>query len=400
MLKRALLISAISGLFACTATMAMAQGPCTTTAKSKLYCLMPTAFQTPATEFNFFNTAFATELSQLPLATPASGFTFEMVNGVLTEANKSFGPIMTERAETIGRRKLFVGLTYQRFTFNRIDGNDLKNVPIVFSFPTVDNPSVVTQTNNRINSTVNQYVGYATFGLTDRIDVSIAVPFERISLGVSSTGTEYSTTSSAQVAFREFIPGSASGFGDVVLAAKGTAWHSKRMGLALGAELRLPTGDALNFLGSGAVGIKPYMALSRTGRIAPHLDLGYQWNGNSVLNRNAAGNDQQLPTYFLYDFGADIRATERLTLVADFLGQEFFDASRVSSPTPVTIPNRGLSFPSVLPITGSYSSDNLALGLKVNPWGRLLITGNLLCRLNNGGLRANVVPLVGISYTH
>ena len=231
---------------------------------------------------------------------------------------------MTERAETIGRHKLFVGLTYQRFTFNRIDGNDLKDVPIVFSFPSVDNPSVVTQTNNRINSTVNQYVGYATFGLTNRIDVSIAVPFERISLGVSSTGTEYSTTSSAQVAFREFVPGSASGFGDVVLAAKGTAWHSERMGLALGAELRLPSGDALNFLGSGAVGIKPYMALSRTGTVAPHLDLGYQWNGNSVLNRNAAGNDQQLPTYFLYDFGADIRATERLTLVADFLGQEFF----------------------------------------------------------------------------
>src|SRR5664280_3411461 len=154
MLKRTLLISAISGLFTCAA--AMGQDICTTAARTKLYCLMPAAFQTPATAFNFFNTAFATELSQLPLATPASGFTFEFVNGVLTESNKSFGPIMTERAETIGRHKLFVGFTYQQFRFHSIDGNDLENVPIVFTFPT-SGDVIYTQTNNRINSTVNQY---------------------------------------------------------------------------------------------------------------------------------------------------------------------------------------------------------------------------------------------------
>jgi hypothetical protein len=398
MFKRALLISAMFGLFTCMA--APAQDICGTADRTKLYCLIPTAFHTPAASFNFFNTAFATELSQLPLATPASGFTFEFVNGVLTESNKSFGPIMTERAETIGRHKLFVGFTYQQFRFHSIDGNDLENVPIVFYFPSVNSPSVVTQTNNRINSTVNQYAAYATFGLTNRIDVSIAVPFERISLGVSSTGTEYSTTSDAQASFQEFIPGSASGFGDVVLAAKGTAWYGEHMALALGAELRLPSGDALNFLGSGAVGIKPYMALSGKGRVAPHLNLGYQWNGNSVLARNSAGNDQQLPGYFLYDFGADIRAAERLTLVADFLGQEFFNASRITSPIMQTIPNRGLSFPGVEQETGSYSADNLAVGLKVNPWGRLLVTGNVLIRLNSGGLRSNVVPLVGLSYSH
>ncbi len=397
MFKRVLLISAMSGLFACTA--AMAQDICATGARTKLYCLMPTAFHTPASEFNFFNTAFATELSQLPLATPASGFTFEFVNGVLTESDKTFGPIMTERAETIGRHKLFVAFTYQQFRFHSIDGNDLENVPIVFTFPT-SSDVVYTQTNNRINSTVNQYAAYATFGLTNRIDVSIAVPFERISLGVSSTGTEYSTTSDAQASFQEFIPGSASGFGDVVLAAKGTAWYGEHMALALGAELRLPSGDALNFLGSGTVGIKPYLVLSGKGRVAPHLDLGYQWNGSSVLARNSAGNDQQLPGYFLYDFGADMRATERLTLVADFLGQEFFNADRVTSPVIQAIPNRGLSFPGVLPTTGSYSADNLGVGLKVNPWNRLLVTGNVLVRLNSGGLRSNVVPLIGISYTH
>jgi hypothetical protein len=398
MLKRVLIVSTLFAHFVSVAV--MGQNPCGSATTSKLYCLMPTAFHTPATEFSFFNTAFATDVSQLPLATPASGFIFSIdpSTGLPTASSASFGPIMTERSETIGRHKVFVGFTYQRFTFNRIDGNDLKNVPIVFKFPT-SGDVVYTPTNNRINSTVNQYVAYATFGLTNRVDVSIAVPFERISLGVSSTGTEYSTTTNAQQSFQEFVPGSASGFGDVILAAKGTAWYGERMALALGAELRLPSGDALNFLGSGAVGIKPYVALSGKGRVSPHLNLGYQWNGNSVLARNSAG-DQQLPGYFLYYLGADIGASKRLTVIADFLGQEFFNAQRVTLPIMQTIPNRGLSFPGVEMKTGSYSSDNLALGLKVNPWANILITGNVLCRLNNGGLRSNVVPLVGISYTH
>jgi hypothetical protein len=396
MLKRMLIFSILLTQFS-TVTV-MAQDVCSTTARTKLYCLIPTAFQTPATSFNFFNTSFATALSQLPLATPASGIIYEVVNGVLTESTRSFGPIMSERAETTGRHKLFLGFTYQHFAFNSIDGTDLKNVPIVFTFSTPTD-LIYTATNNRISTTVNQYAAYATFGLTNRVDVSIAVPFQRVSMGVSSVGTEYSTTSSAQASFQEFIPGVASGFGDVLLAAKGTVWSGERSGVALGAELRLPSGDALNFLGSGAVGVKPYMAWSRKGKISPHVNLGYQWNGNSVLARNSAGQEQQLPTYFMYYFGADIGATKRLTIIADFLGEEFFNAPRVSSPTQVTIPNRGLSFPSIEPFNGSYAANNLAIGAKVNPWNHLLITGNLSIRLNNGGLRANVVPLIGASYT-
>jgi len=396
MFKRTLLILAMFGLVTCMA--ATGQDICASSDRTKLYCLMPAAFHTPAASFNFFNTAFATELSQLPLATPASGIIYEMVNGVLTESTRSFGPIMSERAETTGRHKLFLGFTYQHFSFDSIDGTDLGNVPIVFTFPT-STDVIYTATANHINTTVNQYAAYATFGLTNRVDVSIAVPFQRVSMGVSSTGTEYSTTSSAQASFQEYIPGVASGIGDVVLAAKGTVWSDERSGVALGAELRLPSGDALNFLGSGAVGVKPYIAWSRKGRISPHANLGYQWNADSVLARNSAGQEQQLPTYFMYYFGADIYAARRVTFIADFLGEEFFNAPRVTSPTQVTIPNRGLSFPSVEPFNGSYAANNIAIGAKVNPWNHLLITGNLSIRLNNGGLRANIVPLIGASYT-
>ncbi len=185
---------------------------------------------------------------------------------------------MTERGETIGRHKLLRGIYLPAILLQHIlDGTGLGNVPILLSFHN-SNETVYTATTNHISATVNQYAGFATFGLTDRVDISIAVPIKRVSLGMASSGTEYAV-GGAQASFQEYIPGIASGFGDVVLAAKGTAWYSKdeRTALAFGAELRLPSGDALNFLGSGAVGIKPYVALSRAGRISPHANLGYQW---------------------------------------------------------------------------------------------------------------------------
>jgi hypothetical protein len=396
MLKRALMIAILSGVF--TSISATAQSTCGST---KLYCLIPTAFHTTTATFNFFNEAFGTQVSQLPLATPASGFifTFDKSLGVYTASNESFGPILTERAETIGRHKLYVAFTYQHFGFDEIDGTNLKNVPIVFAFPSVQHPSVLTATTNRVDAKIDQYAAFASFGLTNRIDVSVAIPFERVSMGVSSKGTEYSTTTTAKTSFQEFLPGSASGIGDLVLAAKGTAFKGEHFRLALGTEVRLPSGDERNFLGSGAVGVKPYIVLSRRGRIAPHLDMGYQWNGNSFLATDQNGKKQQLPTFFSYSGGADIGVSKRLTVVADLLGQRFFDAPQISSPKSVSIPNQTGSFSSVEPLTGSYSADNLGLGVKVSPVGHLLITANVLIKLDHGGLRSKVVPMAGLSYS-
>jgi hypothetical protein len=57
-------------------------------------------------EFTQFNIALASQLAAIPLPTPASGFTytFDENLGVFQRSTQSFGPILTERAETIGRQ--------------------------------------------------------------------------------------------------------------------------------------------------------------------------------------------------------------------------------------------------------------------------------------------------------
>jgi hypothetical protein len=396
MLKRPLTIAIFASLFFMSIS-ASAQSNCGT----KLYCLIPTALHTTSSNFNFFNDAFGTQIGQLPLASPASGFIYSFdKSGVYTSSSESFGPLLAERSETIGRHKLYLAFTYQRFAFDEIDGNDIKKIPILFDYPQVPPAQVVTITQNRVDTNIEQYVAFATFGLASRVDVSVALPFERVSMGITSSGTEYGTTNSATASFNEFLAGSASGIGDVVLSAKGTLIKGEKFGMAIGAELRFPSGDERNFLGSGALGVKPYLVLSRRGRVAPHLNVGYQWNADSVLAADENGN-QHLPGYFGYVAGADIGLSKRLTVVADLVGEHFFDAPQISSPETVsaTVNNQPTPFSSVVRVNGSYEVNNLSVGLKVNPVGHLLVSANALVKLNEGGVRARAVPLVGLSYS-
>jgi hypothetical protein len=375
----------------------------TTCGNTKLACLLPTALHTNSPTFNFFNEAFATQIGQLPLATPASGFiyVFDKQKGIYVASVESFGPLLAERVQTIGRHRAYLAFAYQWFDFTDIDGNDLNHVPILFSFPSAESAQVVTETENRVDTKVNQFVLFGTLGLSDRIDVSIAIPIERISMGVTTKGTEFSTTTSATTSFTQYLPGVASGLGDVVISSKGRLLNWEEYGLAVGGELHLPTGDEQNFLGSGTVGIKPYLVLARNGKIAPHLNLAYQWNGTSALAVGQNGKEQSLPGFFAYTLGADIGLSKHFTLAADWLGQHFFDAPQISTPRSVTATVNGQPtvFSSVVPISGGFNVNDLSLGVKANPWRRLLLLGNITIKLDSGGLRSTVVPLGGISYS-
>jgi hypothetical protein len=61
-------------------------------------------------------------------------------------------------------------------------------------------------------------------------------------------------------------------------------------------------------------------------------------------------------------------------------------------------PAANISQPALTGIKGSFNILNLAVGAKVRITDRFIIFGNALVKLNNGGLRATVVPLVGTSF--
>jgi len=116
-------------------------------------------------EFTQFNIALASQLAAVPLPTPASGFTytFDSSLGVFQRSTQSFGPILTERSETIGKRKFTFGVTYQHFSFDTIEGLSLGDVPAVFTHDSAQlggGRSDVVTTANSIDASIDQTVTF------------------------------------------------------------------------------------------------------------------------------------------------------------------------------------------------------------------------------------------------
>jgi hypothetical protein len=399
-------------------------------------------------------------------------FSFDRSLAVVKRSAESYGPILGERAETIGRHRVFIAGTYQFFPFSTLDGIDLKRVPAVYKHgdtinpdgthrnPAVDPPSPgnpapeldFITTTNRIDLKVHQFTFYVTYGLTSRIDVSADVPILNVRMGVTSEATIVRTFDTvaqgpallaAYIASPNTLPGilypstgpmegcapshtcsgyfhyfdpnnpatsltahfynakTATGISDAVFRVKGTVFQGERAAAALGVDVRVPSGDEKNFLGSGAAGVKPFLAFSYRARISPHADLGYEFNGTSILAGNAiTGTKGHLPDQLFYSCGVDSRVTRKLTFAVDLLGQRLYGALRVvQEPFVDWLGTSHPDIPKTTPTHRSFNMNDLAVGAKYNVFGNLLVTGNVQLKIDDGGLRAKVVPLLGISST-
>jgi hypothetical protein len=186
----------------------------------------------------------------------------------------------------------------------------------------------------------------------------------------------------------------------VTVRAKENVFKTPRGGMALGLELRLPTGQEENLLGSGSLGIKVFDAMSITfGRIAPHLNVGYQRNSASVLAGDVTtGTKGDLPDELSYGVGADVGIEKRLSIAFDLIGRHSADAPRLSSTTFETPGSSLQSFPDIAFSVGALNVVSGALGMKVNIGGTMLATFNLQFKLNDAGVRTRITPLVGLEY--
>lgn len=368
--------------------------------------------------FGPFNTAVASQLSSLPLPSSASGFTytFDPVLGVYNRSADSFGPILTERAETLGKGKFYAGFAYQHFKFASLDGLDLHRIPAVFEHIQSTPDPVIRQdvitTDNFVDAKIGQFTTFFTYGLLDRLDVSVAVPLVSAKLDVVSNATVRRIGTAGNTTIHYFIDangnptdhkqfsaaGEATGIGDVLMRFKGTALNGRRTKLALGLDVRMPTGDEYDFLGSGAAGLKPFIALStRAAKISPHVNLAYQWNGSSVLAGDIrTGAKGHLPNQFLWAAGFDAGVSKTFTFAFDVLGQHIMGAQRLHE-VPFVAAN-GTRFDQILFAKESLDITNGSVGFKVSPISTLLVSANFIFKMNDAGLRARVVPLVGISY--
>ena len=378
------------------------------------------AFQS---DFRLVNIALTSQLTAVPLPSPASGFTykFDSSTGTFVRTSNSFGPILSDRAETIGHGRLAFGFNNQYFSFDHLDGVRLTAVPAVFrhdNFQAGGGRADVVSTENSIESTVTQFTGALTYGLTDRVDLSLAVPLVRTRLSLLSNATIYrlGTGSNLQVHyFRDdlaiggygsshqyFIEGSAGGVGDLLVRVKSTLMREGPRAFAAGLDVRLPTGDEQNLLGAGAFGVRPFAAYSASYRaFAPHANLAYQWNGRSVLAGDVRTDvDADLPDQLFYAIGTDLSVNSRFSIVFDVLGQRVINSPRLSTYTLTASGAAGSAdLADIRFSTGSYWTTDGSLGFKTNVAAHVLLNFNLRFALGQNGLTDRIAPLVGVEWS-
>jgi hypothetical protein len=143
---------------------------------------------------------------------------------------------------------------------------------------------------------------------------------------------------------------------------------------------------------------------SYSGRVSPHASAGLEANGNSVLAGTVTGTatsstvtTAQLPTVFSYSAGADASVARWLGLSADYIGTSLLNESRLETST--FQDSAGNNHPTITTSVSTVNQANISAGAKVRPFSRLLVTGNVLFRLNNAGLHFKPSPLIGVSYT-
>ena len=374
------------------------------------------------------NVAVATQLSQLPLASASAGTVIAYKDGVPVTFN-NLGPILVDRAQTVGKGRFFLGFTASQYVFTDIDGKPLSNLQFSYSrYACAVGQSNCTQSNavsttytqepqNRLAFVVDQFVAVATLGLTRKLDVSAIVPLTRVSLGSSiPSSTNYVVGSGGNLLFSQanapsYAYGTALGTGDVEASFKYSIYGGEHATVSTGSIVRIPSGDEQNLLGSGAWGFNPFLTYSYLAKVSPHAKIGYQWNTNSDLNNPTYTDpiynngaivsqpDKPLPGGIQYDLGGDWAVSRRITIALDLLGYQFINSERLVFSTAVVSTNStSLALPTTTTQSASYSINDVSTGFKWNPGANLVLSANVLTQINNDGLRARPTPLVGIAY--
>jgi len=323
------------------------------------------------------------ELATQPPSLSSAGFTyrFNSALGTVERASASFGSFFTERSLTAGHGHGTIGANFRFAQYNRLDGRDLRDGTFLTTanqFRDEAQPFDEETLTLDLESRVLTLTG--TYGVTDHLDVSAAVPF----VSLSMSGTRVNTYRGQQTVQAE-ASATTSGLGDVAVRAKYGLLSGRSSGLALAGEVRLPTGREEDLLGTGSTAFAVLLIGStEQGPLGVHgnLSLGGGGFSNEVAYRGAL-------TY---------NASDRVTVVGEFLGRRIGDAGQI---TQVRAPHptiAGVDTIRLLSEDTSLSTGSMVLGAKWNVTGTWILAGHTELPITDRGLRSGIVTLIGLDY--
>ena len=175
---------------------------------------------------------------------------------------------------------------------------------------------------------------FGNYGLTDRWDVGLAIPFVRVDMDARVLATIRRLATAANPLIHTFQAGvdvptqtfstsaSASGLGDIALRTKYRLANFRSGGLAAALDVRLPTGDEENLLG-GSTQVKLFLIESAgSDRLTQHINVGYTISSNSNGQSPTAIGLADFPDELNYAAGLEFVLEPRITVIGDIVGPQ------------------------------------------------------------------------------
>lgn len=328
--------------------------------------------------------ALLANLATLPITSSSGSFVYRLNPelGTVERATQSFGAFFTERALTAGRHQAAFGMTYQHLHFTSLDGRNLRNGSLVTTanqFTDETAPFDVDALTLNIDASVATL--YGNVGITDDLEIGFAAPFIALLLDGSRVNTYRGRTFTQATASAH-----ATGFADMVVRTKYNLVNENATGLAVAADVRLPTGRREDLLGAGTMSLK----LSGIGSIE---------RGPTSAHANAGMSFGGLTNEITYGGALTYAASGRVSVVGELFGRWLDSPGHivpVSAPHPRLI---GVQTIRLTPDTSNLHLMTLVPGFKWNLTETWVLAGNVTIPLTKGGLTAPFTPFVGLDYS-
>jgi hypothetical protein len=352
----------------------------------------------------FLADAIAANASNLPLSASASGETYRFVGGLPVKTSSSLGPIFGERAQTLGKGRWVVGANMSGVNFTSIRGVPLNDILLNFTHddvaptglgqPLRENDVLQVQLDLNVNLLVSTFFG--TWGVTDKLDLGVAIPIVHTGLTGRSTGqfipfgiptSHFFAGDSAHpvLSANATTYGFETGLGDVAVRAKWNAYSTEQYGVSVMGDLRLPTGSTEDMTGAGKLSLRGLVVGSALfGTFSPHVNAGYFMRGGY--------ND-----YLLGTLGFDQPLSDWATLAVDVISEWQVGENALELPGDVAF-----QFPverHVTPTNIPNIDDHLvhgSFGMKFKTPGGPILVANGLIPLRRGGMESRFTWTLGI----
>src|SRR5207244_3545527 len=266
----------------------------------------------------------ATVASTYPVASASSGvvYAYNPALDTLERQTGVAGPIIGERAETIGKGQLNLAVSYSYVDLTSINGDDLDSL---LNRPRVNGKRIVFPVQGVVTLADGRLANFLpvrvvadldvqahivapsiTYGITNGFDVNATLPLLRTSLDVTThtqvPDPRFPTFAlppgnpNAQVASRS-ASGDDVGIGDLLLRAKWVPLRGDWVDVATQLGLALPTCSRNNFQGTGKTRLQPTLISSHVyGRFEPIVYVDIYLNtidvSRSVVGWAAGGTAQ------------------------------------------------------------------------------------------------------------